>query len=278
MGQETFFSIIIVCLNSGQRLYDTIDSILEQTYPNYEVIIKDGGSKDGSVKALAERYTDVRLHVYTKKDSGIYDAMNQAVALANGTYFLFLNTGDNFYNAKVLEKINAEIKRLQKEGHQADIVYGNLYHKAQETVIYASPEINDFTCYRNVPCHQTCFYHRTMFDMRAYRPEYTVRADYEHFLWCFYERKAEILYVPVVVASYEGGGYSETRENRKRSAHQHREIVVHYLGKKKADRYRLLLLLTLAPLRSAIAENRYLSGIYNRIKRIVYRIQEKGIV
>lgn len=55
MGQETFFSIIIVCLNSGQRLYDTIDSILEQTYPNYEVIIKDGGSKDGSVKALAER-------------------------------------------------------------------------------------------------------------------------------------------------------------------------------------------------------------------------------
>ena len=117
-----------------------------------------------------------------------------------------------------------------------------------------------------------------MFDMRAYRPEYTVRADYEHFLWCFYERKAEILYVPVVVASYEGGGYSETRENRKHSAHQHREIVVHYLGKKKADRYRLLLLLTLAPLRSAIAENRHLSGIYNRIKRIVYRIQEKGIV
>ncbi len=278
MGQETFFSIIIVCLNSGQRLYDTIDSILEQTYPNYEVIIKDGGSKDGSVKALAERYTDARLHVYTKKDSGIYDAMNQAVALANGTYFLFLNTGDNFYDAKVLEKITAEIKKLQKEGHQADIVYGNLYHKEQETVIYASPEINDFTCYRNVPCHQTCFYNRTMFDMRAYRPEYTVRADYEHFLWCFYERKAEILYVPVVVASYEGGGYSETRENRKHSAHQHREIVVHYLGKKKADRYRLLLLLTLAPLRSAIAENRHLSGIYNRIKRIVYRIQEKGIV
>lgn len=233
MGQETFFSIIIVCLNSGQRLYDTIDSILEQTYPNYEVIIKDGGSKDGSVKALAERYTDARLHVYTKKDSGIYDAMNQAVALANGTYFLFLNTGDNFYDAKVLEKITAEIKKLQKEGRQADIVYGNLYHKEQETVIYASPEINDFTCYRNVPCHQTCFYHRTMFDMRAYRPEYTVRADYEHFLWCFYERKAEILYVPVVVASYEGGGYSETRENRKHSARQHREIVVHYLGKKK---------------------------------------------
>ncbi len=270
MGQEIFYSIIIVCLNSGQRLYDTIDSILEQTYSNYEVIIKDGDSSDGSVKALAERYTDARLHVHIKKDKGIYDAMNQAVALANGTYFLFLNTGDGFYHAKVLEKITEEIKKFQQTGHQVDIVYGNLYHKAQQTVIYASPQMNDFTCYRNVPCHQTCFYHRTMFDMRVYRTEYTVRADYEHFLWCFYERKAEILYVPVVVASYEGGGYSETRENKKRSARQHREIVVHYMGRKKADKYRLLLLLTLAPLRSAIAGNRHLSGIYNKIKKVVY--------
>ena len=74
MGQEIFYSIIIVCLNSGQRLYDTIDSILEQTYSNYEVIIKDGDSSDGSVKTLAERYTDARLHVHIKKDKGIYDA------------------------------------------------------------------------------------------------------------------------------------------------------------------------------------------------------------
>ncbi len=270
MEQGTKYSVIVVCLNAGQRLCDTVKSILGQTYRNFEVVIKDGGSTDGSVEALASAYQDSRLHVHRQKDNGIYDAMNQAVKLAAGTYFLFLNAGDSFYDEHVLERITDEIKHKK-----ADIIYGNPYHKALDTIIYAAPEINDFTCYRNVPCHQTCFYHRTLFDKRGYLPKYTVRADYEHFLWCYYKRKAAICYVPEVIASYEGGGYSETKENRKRSARQHREIVVHYMGKKKADFYRLVMLLTLAPLRSAIAGNAYLSGVYNGIKTAIYKDRSK---
>lgn len=270
MEQGTKYSVIVVCLNAGQRLCDTVKSILGQTYRNFEVVIKDGGSTDGSVEALASAYQDSRLHVHRQKDNGIYDAMNQAVKLAAGTYFLFLNAGDSFYDEHVLERITDEI-----EHKKADIIYGNLYHKALDTIIYAAPEINDFTCYRNVPCHQTCFYHRTLFDKRGYLPKYTVRADYEHFLWCYYKKKAAICYVPEVIASYEGGGYSETKENRKRSARQHREIVVHYMGKKKADFYRLVMLLTLAPLRSAIAGNAYLSGVYNGIKTAIYKDRSK---
>ncbi len=270
MEQGTKYSVIVVCLNAGQRLYETVKSILGQTYRNFEVVIKDGGSTDGSVEALASAYQDSRLHVHRLKDNGIYDAMNQAVKLAAGTYFLFLNAGDSFYDEHVLERITDEIKHKK-----ADIIYGNLYHKALDTIIYAAPEINDFTCYRNVPCHQTCFYHRTLFDKRGYLPKYTVRADYEHFLWCYYKKKAAICYVPEVIASYEGGGYSETKENRKRSARQHREIVVHYMGKKKADFYRLVMLLTLAPLRSAIAGNAYLSGVYNGIKTAIYKDRSK---
>ena len=270
MEQGTKYSVIVVCLNAGQRLCDTVKSILGQTYRNFEVVIKDGGSTDGSVEALASAYQDSRLHVHRQKDNGIYDAMNQAVKLAAGTYFLFLNAGDSFYDEHVLERITDEIKHKK-----ADIIYGNLYHKALDTIIYAAPEINDFTCYRNVPCHQTCFYHRTLFDKRGYLPKYTVRADYEHFLWCYYKRKAAIRYVPEVISSYEVGGYSETKENRKRSARQHREIVVHYMGKKKADFYRLVMLLTLAPLRSAIAGNAYLSGVYNGIKTAIYKDRSK---
>ena len=270
MEQQIKYSVIVVCLNAGRRLCDTVKSILEQSYRNFEVVIKDGGSTDGSVEALASAYQDSRLHVHRLKDNGIYDAMNQAVKLAAGTYFLFLNAGDSFYDEHVLERITDEI-----EHKKADIIYGNLYHKALDTIIYAAPEINDFTCYRNVPCHQTCFYHRTLFDKRGYLPKYTVRADYEHFLWCYYKKKAAICYVPEVIASYEGGGYSETKENRKRSARQHREIVVHYMGKKKADFYRLVMLLTLAPLRSAIAGNAYLSGVYNGIKTAIYKDRSK---
>lgn len=272
-GTRPFFSIIIVCLNSGRRLYETLDSVLEQRFGNYEIVIKDGGSSDGSVETLREQYDDKRIRLYVEKDNGIYDAMNQALCWTHGEYYVFLNTGDSFYDAHVLEKIATELEKMQGENKKADIIYGNLYHKALDTVIYSAPEINDFTCYRNVPCHQTCFYHKSMFDTRGYRPEYNVRADYEHFLWCYYERKAGIYYVPVVVAGYEGGGYSETKENRKRSARQHREIVVHYMGRRKAVRYRLILLLTLAPVRGAMADSKYLSAFYNRLKAVVYRMK-----
>lgn len=273
MEEDIRYSIIVVCLNAGQRLYETVGSILKQRYQNYEVVIKDGGSSDGSVGMLGKMVQDERLRVYTQKDSGIYDAMNQAVRLAEGEYFLFLNTGDSLYDEDVLEKITCRVRGLRRNGRKTDVIYGNMYHKGLDTVIYASPEINDFTCYRNVPCHQTCFYHRTMFDARGYNPAYNVRADYEHFLWCYYEKKAVISYVPVVVASYEGGGYSETKENKKRSRRQHREITVRYMGRKKADRYRLVMLLTLSPLRSAVADSKYLSGVYNGIKTAVYKLK-----
>ena len=75
----------------------------------------------------------------------------------------------------------------------------------------------------------------------------------------------------MIIAAYEGGGYSETKENRKRSARQHRDIVVRYMGRRKADKYRLIMLLTLAPLRSAMADSRHLSAMYNRIKTFIYK-------
>ena len=279
MSQEIKYSILVVCLNAGQRLLDTIDSIISQTYQNYEIIIKDGESQDGSVELVKSRYTEYlsRIQIYSQRDSGIYDAMNQACAYAKGDYYLFLNTGDSFYDEFVLEKITLGIVDKQKElGKYPDIIYGNMYHKALDSVIYAAPQINDFTCYRNVPCHQTCFYHRNMFAERGYKPGYNVRADYEHFLWCYYEKKASIFYLPVMTASYEGGGYSETKEHRKQSAAQHKEITQHYMGKAKTWKYRLILLLTLAPLRSVLAENKYFSNIYNGLKTMIYKLQNKG--
>jgi endo-alpha-1,4-polygalactosaminidase (GH114 family) len=111
-----------------------------------------------------------------------------------------------------------------------------------------------------------------MFSDRAYMPKYTVRADYEHFLYCYYEKKAVIKYVPVIVAEYEGEGFSETKENKLRSKKQHREIVVRYMGRRKADKYRLIMIITLAPLRTWVAENKYLSSAYNALKTIVYKV------
>lgn len=262
-------SIIVVCLNAGEELKNTLLSVAGQTSEEYEIIIQDGMSTDSCVEnalaALEEKIKN-KISVFSEKDAGIYDAMNKAVKHAKGDYFLFLNSGDYLENSQSIEGIIDAIKNTP-----ADIYYGYMKHRALDTYVYPAPEINDFTCYRNVPCHQTCIYSRSLFEERGYDLSYPVRGDYEHFLWCFYEKKAKIVYIDTAISSYEGGGFSETKENLERSAKEHREIVVKYMGKKKANHYRRIMLLTLQPLRTKIAQSKSLSGVYNKIKALVYK-------
>ena len=291
--QKPFFSIVVVSLNPGERLKKTLNSILEQTYTNYEVILKDGGSTDGSLSGLQETgffENKKQIKIVEKKDKSIYDGMNQAVTYVKGRYVQFLNCGDYFYSDRVLEEVAEYIEKHRKERmesksagdfaievieEQPAIYYGNQYNQQQDTIVYSAPQINDFTCYRNVPCHQVCFYDYRLFEKRDYDLNYKVRADYEHFLYSIYQEGAKGISMPAVVASYEGGGFSETRENRKHSALEHKEITAKYLGKTKAFKYRMIMWLTLAPLRTAMAENPALSGIYNGIKNGIYKLLRK---
>lgn len=280
-----FFSVVVVSLNSGERLKKTLQSILNQTFSDYEVIIKDGGSKDGSLDFLSsehvlEKYPQIRL--IQEKDRSIYEGMNQAVTYVSGRYVQFLNCGDLFYDENVLRNVAdyiTEYFRTEKETaediHAAAssrpmIFYGNQYNLIQKTIVTSAPQMNDFACFRNVPCHQVCFYNSRLFEKRAYLPEYTVRADYEHFLHCIYEENAQTKAMPIVICMYEGGGYSETKENRKKSAIQHREITDKYLGK-KAVKYRWIMRLSMAGIRTKIAESPVLSKPYNALKSLLYK-------
>lgn len=267
------FSIIVVSLNAGEKLLETIESIREQTFTDYEVVVKDGGSKDGSIERLKQKMlgfdTEMRkrLRIYEEKDSSIYDGMNQAVEKAEGNYLYFLNCGDYFYDERVLEDV-AEKIRADKKG--ALIFYGDIYDALRGNVVASNPKINGFACYRYVPCHQACFYDRKLFEKRGYEPKYRVRADYEHFLYSFYKEKAKPTYVSVVIASYEGGGFSETEENRKRSAAEHKEITKCYMSLPARFCYRGALVLTLAPLRTKMAESPKMAGVYNKFKDMIY--------
>lgn len=256
------FSIIVVSLNAGEELRKTVESILMQTYTEFEILVKDGMSQDGSAEALPK---DSRIRLIRKKDRSIYDAMNQAVREAAGDYEIFLNCGDYFYDDKVLAKIAKEIA-----GNPADIYYGKLYRRIQQSVDEPAHEITDFVCYRNIPCHQACVYSKKMFRQREYDLNYPVRADYEHFLRCRYEGDAVFHYMPFVIASYEGSGFSETKDNVKRAAREHKRITKKYLGA-KCLLYRGIMIITLQPLRKWIAENPHCSKSYQRLKSLLYR-------
>lgn len=271
--KRPLFSIIIVCLNPGEKLKETFQSVKKQTYRDFEVLVKDGESTDGSVeqllaeeKELSESPVTPYLKVLSKKDTGIYDAMNQAVAMAEGEYILFLNCGDKLYDEKVLEKIAYVIKGTPEQ----KIYYGDTFCEKTGDLVAAPRKITGFTCYRNIPCHQACFYHRDLFGEKSFDTDYKIRADYDHFLHCFYRQGATPLYAGLTVASYEGGGYSESKENGKRDKLEHELITKEYMTKVELLKYKAAMAATLAPVRRVVAESSALSGAYQGLKRMLY--------
>lgn len=269
---QPFYSIIVVSLNPGNKLRETLESIEKQTFQNYEVIVKDGISKDGSLKyakALMEKGSNIRI--VQKKDTGIYDAMNQAVQEAVGRYVYFLNCGDCFYSEDVLDRM-ADFIAAKEEGSVPGIFYGNIYERLTGQQVTSNPHIDSFGCYRNVPCHQACFYERSLLLAHPFETSYRVRADYEQFLWCFFSPKSGVSfnYTELLIADYEGGGFSETGENRKTSKKEHKEITQKYIPRGQLFKFKLIMWITLAPLRTRLAENEKTAGIYNRLKRMLY--------
>ena len=205
------FSVITVCLNPGEKLALTLESVLRQSFVDLEIVVKDGGSRDGSVAAWQETHKGMpgteRVRVFTEEDRGIYDAMNQAVSHARGDFLLFLNCGDIFPNDEVLEKAWQVIKKEQAAGTDLDrlVLYGDTCSGKNQVTIASAPAITGFTCYRNIPCHQSCFYSAALCRDKPYDLRYRIRADYDHFLWCFYRAKAKTRHMGFPVAVYEGG-------------------------------------------------------------------------
>lgn len=282
---EPMFSILVVCLNPGRKIRETLHTIAIQKFKDYEIIVKDGFSSDGSLEFLKNGNCEcgeereiaeakLPLRLIEKRDTGIYDAMNQAVREAKGKYVYFLNCGDLFAHPEVLSDFH---RLIMKNPADMGIYYGNICTKETGEMVPSNPQMDAFGCYRNVPCHQACFYDRKLLLAHPFETKYRVRADYEHFLWCFFAKemkgKVSFVYGNIVTAYYESGGFSEKKENRKVSDAEHREIVKKYMPAAQIWKYRMIMWITLAPLRTWLAKNPRTSGYYNKLKKKIY---EKG--
>lgn len=257
------FSIVTVCYNAGDKLYKTIETALAQEYDNYEIVVKDGMSKDDSLSNVPD---DVRIKLIQSPDKGIYDAMNQALEYITGDYVYFLNCGDSFYDNEVLKKVAGCIEKEDGAG----IYYGDTYNESTTSVVPMPGKITAFTCYRNIPCHQACFYAADLFEERGYDLQYKIRADYEHFLWCFFKKNVVPKHTGDIIANYEGGGFSETKENQETDRKEHKQIVEKYMKKSQLFLAKSYMVVTLMPLRRYLAGNRHFSKLYNGIKKCMY--------
>ena len=117
--QQITISIITVVYNGENLLEGTIQSVLNQTYPNIEYIVVDGQSKDGTL-AIIERYADRISTWISEPDNGLYDAMNKSLDLATGDFVWFMNAGDRIFALDTVEKMVA------KYTPKTDILYGEV--------------------------------------------------------------------------------------------------------------------------------------------------------
>ena len=113
-------SIITINYNNAIGLKKTIESLIEQSYQEYEYIVIDGGSDDGSKEVIWESLRYVSSWC-SEKDTGVYNAMNKGIMRATGEYLLFLNSGDYLYDSTVLEDVTSTLSG-------EDIIYGDLLY------------------------------------------------------------------------------------------------------------------------------------------------------
>ena len=122
MIEKKFFSIITVVLNSKDDLTETIKSLREQKFKNFEYIVIDGGSTDGT-KEVISKNLDMINKWKSEKDLGIYDAMNKGISLCEGDYIGIINSGDK-YEPNGLKIINTYLKK-----NNYDFIFGSVIKK-----------------------------------------------------------------------------------------------------------------------------------------------------
>ena len=199
-----FFSVIIVSLNAGRLIDSTIRSTLAQTDGDFEIIIKDGQSKDDTLSYVPE---DRRIRVFSEPDKSLYDAMNQAIDYSAGRYLIFMNCGDIFASPEVLEKTKKAI---------ADGRYGMVYGDYQrDGIVRKQPtHLSDFYLYRTPLCHQSVFFSGELLRNNIkYDLRYGILADYNLEIYLF--KTSDHIHVDTVVCDYLGGGISETEKGLK---------------------------------------------------------------
>jgi glycosyltransferase involved in cell wall biosynthesis len=156
-AQRPYFSIVTVCLNPGEGLLEIGDSVLGQQNTSLEWIIKDGLSKDGTP---ARTWTDPRVTLVSKKDVGIFDAMNQALELCSGEYVLFLNVGDSFCGPDSLAKVASAVERAGRPE-----VFYTYYEYGQAANVIKYPErMRPTFLYRRTVCHQATYVKRECYE------------------------------------------------------------------------------------------------------------------
>jgi glycosyltransferase involved in cell wall biosynthesis len=205
-------SIITVSFNSSSTIRDTIESVLNQTYPNIEYIVVDGCSKDKTIDILKEQEPKFngRMRWISEKDNGIYEAMNKGIRMATGDLIGIVNSDDFYHKNDIIAEI---VKAFIDENIEASYADVRFVHPTNldKTVRYYSSRNFTPNCFRYgfMPAHPSFFTYKKNFDTYGYyKTEYKIAADYELLIRFLYINKIRCKYLNLDVLKMRTGGMS----------------------------------------------------------------------
>ena len=199
-------SIITINLNNAEGLRKTIESVVSQTFDDYEYIVIDGASTDDSVEVIKE-YADRITYWISELDKGIFNAMNKGIKVAQGEYCLFLNSGDWLVDENVLAD-------FLKSSPEADIISGNLMliYENGSNELWQSDETDnlDFNCfYAGSLPHQATFIKNEVFIHFGYYNERNkIVSDREFFLKVLVFERCSYKHFDRLISYYTMNGIS----------------------------------------------------------------------
>ncbi|GAX44185.1 family 2 glycosyl transferase [Tolypothrix sp. NIES-4075] len=206
----TFLSVIIPTYNSEKTIERCLNSLIVQTYQNFDICIIDGASSDGTiakVSSFRSYFKDIRI--VSEQDKGVYDAMNKGIDIARGDWLYFLGSDDEVFDKDVFADIfNTPIQK------KSGFIYGNVVYIGDDASWIKSGQVYDGLfdirklLTKNI-CHQAIFYRKDLFKrFGKYKLQYPVLADWEMNLRLF--SKTKCIYLDKNIAKYYGGGLSST--------------------------------------------------------------------
>jgi glycosyltransferase involved in cell wall biosynthesis len=198
-------SIITINKNNATGLEKTIQSVAAQTFSDYEYIVIDGVSDDGSVEVI-KQYADKITYWVSEPDTGIYNAMNKGIRAARGDFCLFLNSADWLIEAVTLGNVFAEIAGLD----EADIYYSDLVKDDYSMIVYPK-KLNINNLIDGTISHQNTLIKRDLFIRYGYYNEsLSIASDWEYFLKGYWIHKIKFLHINTNIAIFDQGGISLT--------------------------------------------------------------------
>lgn len=228
------FSIVTITLNDASGLRDTRASVEEQSLKDFEWIVIDGASTDGTVAEL-EGCAWPNFSFVSEKDSGLYSAMNKGLARSRGRYVIFMNSADCFAGPEVLETVSRGIGVVDRV---PAIVYGDALEKTTESrVLLKKARPIEWLNYGMHTHHQAVFYLRDALAGMCYDESFRLAADYD--LTCrVYRKGGGSLFVDLPICIFSRGGLSEKKSHigRRENWRVQRDVLCHTLSRRLLTR------------------------------------------